>query len=177
MKLLGSHLFLAMSEAPEEVEKLASVASVLVQNDHNEALRELKGEENRIRRERMEFAKEKFQFDVMRKALKALPQLQELAEAMKDPHTKRYEENAYWNQLRRSVFGVGIDVHPESAEEEAIMIAAKKEREARKAREAELEREQIIDAEPPLPSSPYYQEYMEEKAKQEKEENGGMTNS
>lgn len=168
LRLLGRRLFLAMSEGPEELQKLAPLASMLVQNDHNEALRELKGEVNRIRRERLEFAKEKFQFDAMRKALRALPQLQELAKAMKDPHTKRYEENAYWNALRRSLFGNGIDAHPESAAEEAIMIAAKRER------AAELEREQIVDAQPPVPGSPYYQEYMAEKAKQEKEQGGEL---
>jgi hypothetical protein len=200
MKLLSAFLFQWMSEAPEKVKEWAPLAKLVVDNDRNETQREmqreehklkrelkakdheirreLKAEEHKVRREALALAKEKFEYRTVERALKALPQLQELAEARKDPHTQRYEENAYWNQLRRSVFGNGIDVHPESAEEEAIMIAARQEREARRARAEQMEQEQIIDAEPPVPCSPYYQEYMEEKARQEQEEaqleNGGQ---
>jgi hypothetical protein len=169
MKVLGCYLLEQVQEALEAVKEWGPVANLIVQNDHNEAMRELKGEENRIRREKMKFAKEKFQYDLMEKALKALPELLALAEVKKDPQAKRYEENAHWNRLRRVMFGTGIDIHPESAQEEAEMMAAKQEREARREEESEREREKIIDAQPPPPSSPYYQEYMETVAKREEE--------
>ena len=62
------------------------MANLIVDNDHNEAQRELKGEECRLRRElkaedqrirrrRWHLRKEKFEFETMELALKALPQL------------------------------------------------------------------------------------------------------
>jgi hypothetical protein len=171
MKLLGGYLFQVLREAPEKVKEWAPVASLMVQNDHNEALRELKGEEHKIRREAMEFAKEKFQIDMIEQALKALPELIELTQARKDPEMKEYERNAYLNRVRRRMFGVVWEVRPESAEEEAEMIAARKAREARQAQDAERkeqrEQERITGLETPTPSSPYYGEYLEWKAKQE----------
>jgi hypothetical protein len=154
---------------------------LLVQNDHNEVLREAKAEEfrmrrelkakdHKLRREAMAAAKERFQFKVMEQALNALPQLRDLAEAKKDPLTQEYEENAYWNKVRRVMFNAQ-NVHPESAQEEAEMIAAKKEREARREREAqaEAERETITGAQPPPPSSQYYQEHVANRVKREQE--------
>jgi hypothetical protein len=166
-KLQGRYLYQRMREAPEEIKEWVPVARLMAQNDFNELLREAKAEELKFRREQMEFAKEKFQFDMARRALKALPELRELEEATKDPHTKRYEESARLNRVMRAMFGVHA-VYPESAEEEAEMLAAKKERAARREREAEMaNRERITEAQKPTPLSPYYQEYLEEKAKWE----------
>jgi hypothetical protein len=166
MKLLAAFLFRQLRDAPEKVKEWGAVAGLIVQNDHNETIRESKAEEHKIRRQWLKFTKEKFQFDTMEEALKALPDLIQLNEARKDPHTKRYEENAYWNRMRRRMFGPGIEIHPESAEEEAAIIAAKKERDERRAREAQIEREKINDAQPPPPMSQYYQEYIEKQAEQ-----------
>jgi hypothetical protein len=176
MKLAGAHLFQLLRTAPEKVKEWAPVAQLLVQNDRNEALRELKAEENRIRkelraeehrirREALALAREKFEFKTLERALTVLPELNQLAEAKKDPHLKRYEENARWNRLRRGFFGPDSNVSPENEQEEAEMIAAQKEREARKAEEERRERERIHGTHPPTPSSPYYQEYMEEMAR------------
>jgi hypothetical protein len=171
MKLLGEFLFQQIRQSPDKVKEWGMVASLIVDNDRNELLRELKGEELKMRQQAMDFAREKFQFDMMEKALRALPQLNELAEAKKDPHTKRYEENAYWNGVRHAMFGKGIDIHPESAQEEAEMVAIKREREARLAAEAQQlrDREVIINAEPPPPSSPHHKEYMAVQAQWEAE--------
>ena len=185
MKLLNRYLFQVLSEGPEKVKEWAPVASLMLQNDHNDVLREvkdkeeklrreLKAEDHKIRREAMEFAKTKFQFDVTEQAMKALPELLELAQARKDPDTKRYEANAFLNMARRKVAGVVWEVKPESAQEEAEMLAARKAREERKQRQIEWEqREKITGHEPPTPSSPYYQEYLEWKAKKAKREGGG----
>ena len=102
---------------------------MMVQNDRNEVVRQVKGEEHKIRREALAFAREKHECDVIERALKALPELMALAQVRKDPHAKRYAENAYWNRTREAIFGYAIEVQPESAEEEAQMLAAKKERE------------------------------------------------
>ena len=134
--------------------------------------RELKAEEHKLRREAMEFAKKKFEFDTTEQALKALPELLELAQARKDPDTKRYESNAFLNRARRVVAGVVWEVRPESAQEEAEMLAARKAREERKQRRLEWEqREKITGHEPPTPSSPYYAEYLEWKARKENKNN------
>jgi hypothetical protein len=183
MKLLSAFLFQWMSEAPEKVKEWAPLAKLVVDNDRNEAQREmqreehklkrelkakdheirreLKAEEHKVRREALAVAKEKFEFKTIERALTVLPELNQLAEAKKDPHLKRYEENARWNKLRRRVFGPDSDVSPESEQEEAEMIAAQQERNARKAEEERRERERIHGTHPPTPSSPYYQEYME----------------
>ena len=185
MKLLGRFLFKLAQQSPGKIKEWAPVAQLLLQNDYNDVLRELKdkeeklrrelkAEDHKIRREALEFAKTKFQFDVTEQAMKALPELQELAQARKDPDTKRYESNAFLNRARRVVAGVVWEVRPESAQEEAEMLAARKAREERKQRRLEWEqREKITGHEPPTPSSPYYAEYLAEKAKRE---NKGMTN-
>jgi len=122
------------------------------------------------RREAMALTKEKFEFDMVEQALKALPELMELAQARKDPATKEYEANAFLNAARRKLFGVVWEVRPESAQEEAEMLAARKAREARKQREAEwAQRERLKGHEGPTPSSPYYAEYLEWKKKQKPE--------
>jgi hypothetical protein len=169
MKVLGQFLFQQVRRAPDKVKEWAPVADLMVRNDYNEIVRAGKAKEHQIRRDAMEFAKERHQFDVMEQALKALPQLKELAEAKKDPRTERYEENAHWNRVRRQMFGFIDSVQPESAEEEAEMLAAKKEREARAERKVEIEQEKILDVQPLVPSSLYYAEYLQELARREVE--------
>jgi len=124
-----------------------------------------------VRREALALAKEKFEFKTIERALVVLPELNQLAEAKRDPHLKRYEENARWNRLRRGVFGPDSEVSPESEQEEAEMIAAQQERNARKAEEERRERERTHGTHPPTPSSPYYQEYMEAMARNEADQN------
>jgi hypothetical protein len=69
------------------------------------------------------------------------------------------------------MFGPGREVQPESAQEEAEMLEAMNERKARKEQEArrEREREKITNAQPPTPSSQYYQEYVEKQTKREQD--------
>ena len=170
MQMLGAYLFRVLRAAPEKVKEWAPVANLLVRNDYNEILREAKAREHQIREKAMAFAREKFELDVTEQALKALPQLRELAQARKHPQTKRYEEYARLNRIRRMMFGAGEEVHPENAQEEAEMLAAKREREAEPEQEPETQAEQITEPGPPPPSSPYYEEYLEAKAEEEAEE-------
>jgi hypothetical protein len=165
MTVINGVLFRALSAAPEKVKEWAPVAQLAVQNNHDDTLRKIKDEEHKIRLQGMEFAKEKFHIEVMEKALAALPQLKQLAEAKKDPNTKRYEENAHWNRVRQAMFGMGIKVHPESAEEEMQMLAAKRERDAKEGREPNPAEQKIINSQPPVPVSPHYEEYLAAKAK------------
>jgi hypothetical protein len=171
MKVLGQFLFQQVRNAPDKVKEWAAVADLMVRNEYNEIVREAKAREHEIREQAMAFARERFEFDATEQALKALPQLKELEEARKDPNTQRYEENIRWNRARRAVFGFINKVHPESAQEEAEMLAAKREREARREAEAQQlrDREVIINAEPPPPSSQHYAEYMARQAKREAE--------
>jgi hypothetical protein len=173
MNLFHGYLFQALRACPEKIKELTPLYRVAVQDDHNDALREMKDEEYKIRREAMAFAKERHQFALMDKALKALPQLRELEEAKKDPHTKRYEENAYWNQVRHAMFGMGIDVQPESAQEEAELAAARKVREERRQREMAAQENVAEEVQPPTPSSRHYGEYVRAQAKWDLE-NWGM---
>jgi hypothetical protein len=158
MKLLGKFLFEQLRKSPESVKELTAALGLMVQHDRNE-----------VRRDWLKFAKEKFQFDAVEHALKALPQLKELEEARKDPDLADYEENAMINKIRREAFGVVYEAFPESAKEEEEMLAARRERQAQKQREAEARknRERILEPEPPLPSSPHYPAYLEWKAKNE----------
>jgi hypothetical protein len=140
----------------------------MVEDGHNEALRELRSQAYELRREALAFAKEKHHCDVIERAMKALPELQALTEAKKDPETKRYEQNARWNRVRKLMFGPGLEVQPESPQEEAEMLAALPKPEA--GGTLEPEPKMITEAGPPGPSSQYYQEYLEARAKR-KEEN------
>lgn len=170
MQVIHAYLFQVLRENPEAIKELAPVVRALLQNDFNESFREIKERDLRLREETMAFAKERFEFDMTEKALKALPQLQELAEARKDPLTKRYEEHARRNRLRRAIFGPEREVEPENAQEEAEMLAAKQEREERRRQQlpAQPEGECLIG--PPPPSSPHYAGYVEAKAKREAED-------
>ena len=115
MQMLGAYLFRVLREAPDKVKEWAPVANLLVRNDYNEIMREAKAREHQIREKAMAFAKERYEFDMMEKALQALPELLELQEAKKDPATKRYEENARWNRVRRKLFSGSVwAVRPES---------------------------------------------------------------
>ena len=163
MMVMGAHLFRMLRAAPDEVKKWAPVASLLVQNDHNEAWREIKGEEQKIRREALEFTKEKFQVDMVEQALMALPELLELARARRDPEPKAYEENVLLNRIRRKMFGVVWEVRPETAEEAAAMAA----RRAREQPAAAHNRTEIAGPEAPVPGSAYYEEYLEWRRKRE----------
>src|SRR5580700_5933476 len=133
MKLLGRFLLKQVRSSPGDVKNWAPVANLMVLNDHNELLRAAKSEEREIRREALALSRERFEFNTMERALEAMPQLKELAQAKKDPLTKRYEENIHWNRVRRAMFGGGTNIHPESEQEEMEMLAAKHERDARNA--------------------------------------------
>jgi hypothetical protein len=104
-KLMGRFLFRRLKESPEEVEKWAPVANLLMQNNHTEMLREAKAREHDIREDALAFAKEKFKCDTTEKALRALPQLRELAEARKDPQTKQAERSERLKQIKWMMFG------------------------------------------------------------------------
>ena len=166
MRLLCEFLFQQSRQCPEKVKEWGMIASLIVDNDRNELLREVKGEELKMRQKTLDFAKEKFQTDMVEQALQALPDLQELAQARRAAVPNAYVENAHLNRARRKMFGVVWEVRPESPEEEAAMLAAKREREAAAAPESE---ERITEPQPPPPGSPYYHEYLEWKAKREAE--------
>ena len=70
MRLLCEFLFRQVRESPENVKEWGMVASLIVDNDRNELVREIKGEELKMRQQAMAFAREKFQFDMMEKALR-----------------------------------------------------------------------------------------------------------
>jgi Protein of unknown function (DUF3486) len=127
-KLLARFLFERLRGSPEDVKEALSVAKLMVQNDHNEVLREAKAEEFELRRKlkekdheirlkAMAFAKDKFEYDAIENAVKALPHLQRLAEAMEDPGTTKYRERAI--EARQAMFGTSEEVLPETAQEEA----------------------------------------------------------
>ncbi len=163
MMVMGAHFFRLVREAPDEAKKWAPLASLLLQNDHNEAWREIKGEEQKTRREALEFAKEKFQIDMVEQALEALPELLELAKARRAPEKNAYAENAQLNRARRKMFGVVWEVRPENAEEAAAMAKVK---EAKKKPEVEQEKTEVTEVEAPVPGSANYEEYLQWKGAQ-----------
>ena len=99
MKLMGQLLLRQVRETPGEVKEWSALAKLMLWSEDIELRRQLKKEENEIRRENLAFAKERFHFNVVRRAEKVLPELQELAEARKDPKLKEYEENKRINAI------------------------------------------------------------------------------
>jgi hypothetical protein len=151
VKRLARRLFERVKEAPDAVQELGALAALLLKSEENELRRQLKGEENAIRRECLEFAKERFRFNVVEEAQRVLPELQELAEARKDPQLAKYEEARRVNGIIRRLFGNNLPepLHPESPEEEEAMARAEQAREEAKAQEermaaASRQREQIL---------------------------------
>lgn len=123
VKVLGMFLFRHLRNSPQNIKEIVSVAKLIIQNDYNELLwttkeeefdlrRELKEKDHEIRLKATEFSKDKFQYDVIQKAVKALPHLQRLAEAMKDPDPTEYRQRAI--EARQAMFGAGEGVLPES---------------------------------------------------------------
>jgi hypothetical protein len=134
MKVVAQLFFSAVMQSPERVREWSGMARLLLQSESNEIKYRLKQEENEIRRQELAFAREKFHFDVMEKAQKALPELQALEEA----NLPRYEKNRRMNALRRSVFGPRIpEPLPESEEEEAEMARQKVIDDAERAKQHE----------------------------------------
>ncbi len=131
MKLAARLFFQQVREMPGNVKEWSALAKLMLWSEDIELRRTLKTEENQLRRDRMAFAKERFQFNTVEKALKILPQLQELAEARKDPKQREYEEGKRVNAIIRNLFGSHMPKsHPENAEEEAAMEeAARREQE------------------------------------------------
>ena len=121
MSVFNGYLFQALRASPEALDKLRPLLGLMVQNDHNDALREIKDEEHRIRWKAMAFAKKKFEFDTMERALRALPQLRDLAEARKDPKTKQAERNERLEEIRLMMFG---DEDEDEDEDEEEMLRA-----------------------------------------------------
>jgi hypothetical protein len=128
MKVLATFLFQQLRHSPQNIKEIVSVAKLIIQNDYNELLRDTKAEEfdlrrelkekdHEIRREAMVFAKDKFQYDAIENAVKALPHLQRLAEAMEDPDTTRYRECAL--EARKVMFGPGEQTPQDEAEAES----------------------------------------------------------
>lgn len=131
MKMVGLLFLQQVRDAPQGAREWAGLAKLMLWHEDIELRRQLKTEENAIRRENLAFAKERFHFNVVRQAEKALPQLQELAEARKDPKLKEYEEAKKMNAIILRIFGSKVpksDLQPENAEEEA----AREEEERRK---------------------------------------------
>ena len=117
MKLLGTFLFQQLRGSPENVKEAVSLAKLMVQNDYNELLREIKEKDHEMRLKAMELAKSKFEFDMIAKGVKALPQLQRLAETMEDPDPTEYRERAL--ETREAMFGTDTEVLPKKGQEEA----------------------------------------------------------
>jgi hypothetical protein len=131
MKMVGLLFLQQVRDAPQGAKEWAGLAKLMLWQEDIELRRQLKNEENALRRENLAFAKERFHFNVVRRAEKVLPQLQELAEARKDPKLKEYEEARKMNAIMLDIFGSDVpksDLHPENAEEEA----AREEEERRK---------------------------------------------
>src|SRR5580700_566143 len=116
-KLLARFLFEQLRRSPGDVKEALSVAKLMVQNDYNELLREMKEKDQELRLKAMAFAKDKFQYDVIHSAVKALPHLQRLAETMEDPDPTEYRERAI--EARQAMFGGEEEVLPEDTQGEA----------------------------------------------------------
>jgi hypothetical protein len=134
MKVMGRHFLKQVTQSPDKAKEWGPLAKLLLRNEENEWRRKLQGEENVIRRAYLDLARERFHYQAMEEAMKALPQLKELEESMKDPEVTKFEANKKMNDLRRQMFGDAIpELKPENAEEEAHPeIIEQRYREARR---------------------------------------------
>jgi hypothetical protein len=135
MKLVSRLFLKRVMASPEDAKQWEPLAKLLLASEDTEVRRELKTEENRIRRECLELATRRFQYDSMVAAHAAFSEFQAREKALKekgDPYAWGKTSNA----IRTRLFGKDVpDLLPENAQEEAAMKAAEAER------EAELQRE------------------------------------
>jgi len=142
MKVAAQLFLKQITEQPDQPKEWAFLAKLLLQQRDSEVRERWKMEQSAIRRESLAFARERFQYNAVENALKALPELQELARARMDPQTALYEERKRTNEIIRNMFGPQppTPFKPEcEAEEEPYRLALEKLEEKRK---MEAEREQ-----------------------------------
>jgi hypothetical protein len=75
MAVFNANLFRALQAAPEKLRELQPMFSVMLQHARNDTLQGIKDEEHDIRREAMAFAKEKLEFETLKRAMRAMAQL------------------------------------------------------------------------------------------------------
>jgi hypothetical protein len=121
MNVVGKLFVRQVTQNPDGVEEWWRLAKLLLQNRGNELRERLQGEENRIRRDYLALARERHQYDVLEEAEKALPELKERERLRQDPKVQKYEHNRAINLLMRKMFGVALNLKPESEEQEGRM--------------------------------------------------------
>lgn len=121
MNVVGKLFVRQVTQNPDGVEEWWRLAKLLLQNRGNELRERLQGEENRIRRDYLQLARERHQYEVLEEAEKALPELNELEKLRKDPKVRKYERNRAMNMALRKLFGVCTHLKPESEEQEGRM--------------------------------------------------------
>lgn len=122
MKVVAQLFLRQVVQAPEQVKEWSRLAKLLLQSESNEIRFRLKREDQELKRKALEFAREKFHYDIMEQGVKVLPELTKLWEQ----GLTQYERNARRNNLRKRMFGPNIpELLPENEEEEKQMAAQK----------------------------------------------------
>jgi len=130
MKVVAQLFLNQVLHHPEQVKEWSRLARLLLQSEANEQRVRIKQEEHRLREKALEFAREKFHYDILEKGVKVLPQLRKLEEQ----GLTQFEKNKRQNDLRKSLFGPNIpELLPENEEEEKRMAAEKVIEDARRA--------------------------------------------
>ncbi len=136
MKVVAQLFLRQVVQAPEQVREWSRLAKLLLQSESNEIRFRLKREENELRHKSLEFARERFHYDILEEGKQVLPELQKLWEA----GLTQYERNARTNNLRRRMWPEIKklpDLLPENEEEEKQMAAQKLIDEAERAKQHE----------------------------------------
>ncbi len=118
LKLAAEMFLRSVASAPENAKEWVPLAKLLLQAERNESWRRIKDTENGIRERALELARARFQYATIDRAMKALPQLNELKQARQDPEVSELEENKMVNDIRRHLFGAVLpELLPETPEE------------------------------------------------------------
>ncbi|HZQ46848.1 MAG TPA: hypothetical protein VFC07_07555, partial [Verrucomicrobiae bacterium] len=118
MKVVARLFLQRVVQSPGETKEWSGLAKLLLQSQAIEQRSALKREDQELKRRALAFAREKFQYDAMEAGVKALPQLQALAER----NLSGFERNQRQNALRRHMWGPNIpEPLPESQEEAEAM--------------------------------------------------------
>ena len=103
--IASQQLVRLMVESPDDPKKWLPLAKWVGQMARNSSWERVKDEENLVRLKGLKMAEEQFEHKFLTRALKALPVLQDLAWAKKNPQVSDREEDAMWNWGRRKLFG------------------------------------------------------------------------
>jgi hypothetical protein len=124
LKVMAQSFLQQVTESPQQVKQWGWLARLLLQSEENEIRRSFTVEHHALRRQSLQFARERFEYDVIEKAHKIWPMLRDLDQARNAPKRHKYAYSASVIAIKQLLFGVRSRAnHPDGPEANAAIEA------------------------------------------------------